>query len=114
MNRIQFNISSLRCMLFLFFALSCFSVANAQPIHSFIEVMVTPDRLDWTYELDERADFEIKVLRNGQLQAGIKASYEIGPEQMPAWKKGDIWLEHGEREEANEWLFENLKLNKKN
>lgn len=68
----------------------------AQPRRSVVEVLVSPDRLDWTYQLEQRADFKVKVLKNGQLIPGISVSYEIGPEQMPATKEGKLSLKNGE------------------
>ncbi len=82
--------------LLLFLLILTSSSILAQPRRSVVEVIVSPDRLDWTYKLEQRADFKVKVLKNGQPVPGISISYEFGPEQMPAVKKGNMELENGE------------------
>lgn len=71
------------------------SPARAQPRKSVVEVIVTPERLDWTYSLKQQADFKVQILKNGQAIPGISASYEIGPEQMPAVEEGTVELKDG-------------------
>ena len=68
---------------------------HAQPRHSRVQVIVTPEEADWTYETGERADFLVQVLRDGQTVPGVKISYSIGMEQMPAEKTGEETLSKG-------------------
>lgn len=71
------------------------SWAFAQPSQSLVDVIVTPGRQDWTYKTGQRADFEVQILKNGQLLPGVSISYRIGPEQMPPEKEGARSLPEG-------------------
>jgi len=66
--------------------------AQAQPNRSYIEVFVSPEHPDWTYKLGERADFNIKVLKNGLPVSNAVISYSYGLEQLPAMKSGEVKL----------------------
>jgi len=70
-------------------------LAFSQPSQKLIKVLVTPTHSDWTYELGEKADFEIQVLKNGQLIPDISIRYEIGLEQLSATIKETQLLKHG-------------------
>jgi cephalosporin-C deacetylase-like acetyl esterase len=85
---------SLKPAVFFLYVLSCFAI-YAQPAVQRVEVVVTPIRTDWTYKLGDRADFEVKVMMNGQLVPGAKVEYQIGPEQMPVVKTGKETLAEG-------------------
>jgi cephalosporin-C deacetylase-like acetyl esterase len=71
------------------------TLVQAQPARKVVEVVVAPEHADWTYKPGERADFKVQILRNGLPVSGIKATYEIGPEQMPAVKTGELELKDG-------------------
>ncbi len=71
-------------------------LAVGQPSQKLIEVQVSPTNTDWTYQLGEKVDFEIQILKNGQLIPNIKIRYEIGAEQMPATLKSEKILKNGE------------------
>ncbi|MEH0152608.1 acetylxylan esterase [Limibacter armeniacum] len=73
----------LRKYFFLLAIILSFYAAYAQPSKKLIEVIVTPDRNDWQYQLGERADFQVMILKNGQPLKNIEITYEIGHEQMP-------------------------------
>ncbi|SHJ04378.1 Cephalosporin-C deacetylase [Tangfeifania diversioriginum] len=69
--------------------------SNAQPSKQLVQVIVTPDRADWTYEKGDRAEFEIQVLKNNVPLDGVEVTYRIQPEQMSAWDKGRVTLKKG-------------------
>jgi hypothetical protein len=68
---------------------------SAQPARHLIQVVVTPDRADWTYPEGGRAEFTITVLRNNVPLDGIEVSYNIQPEQMKAIEDGKLTLKKG-------------------
>lgn len=86
--------SSIKVLLILC-CLSQVTMLSAQPRRSVVEVIVSPDQLDWTYKLEQRVDFNVEVLKNGQPIPGISISYEVGPEQMPATQEGNLVLKNG-------------------
>ena len=46
------------------------------------QVLVSPDRADWTYQPGEKVNFTIEVRYDGQLLQGAVVSYQIGPEKF--------------------------------
>ncbi|HVW62151.1 MAG TPA: hypothetical protein VHC48_19005, partial [Puia sp.] len=58
--------------------------AHAQPAERQIRVTVIPDHADWTYRVGETPEFTISITRHNEPVKGIRVSYEIGPEKMPA------------------------------
>jgi cephalosporin-C deacetylase len=80
--------------LFSFILALVFSLSlNAQPRKELVQVIVTPDHADWTYEKGERAAFSITVLRNNVPLKGIEINYVIQPELVDVWKEGSLILE---------------------
>ncbi|MFY0654887.1 MAG: acetylxylan esterase [Cyclobacteriaceae bacterium] len=69
--------------------------AKAQPSKKLVEVVVTPTKTDWTYKLGERADFNIQILRHGQVMRGVKVKYSVGYEKMPVEIEETIELAKG-------------------
>ena len=67
----------------------------AQPARQLVQVVVTPDKADWTYNTGDRAEFAIQVLRNNVPLDGIEVSYTIQPEQMKAVEEGKLTLKKG-------------------
>jgi len=67
----------------------------AQPKRQLVEVIVTPDKADWTYEVGERAEFTITVYRNYVPLEGIEVSYKIQPELVEIWDEGVLTLKDG-------------------
>lgn len=53
-----------------------------------LKVEVVPDRPNWTYAVGDNAKFVVRVTRDGLIVPGVKLSYEIGFEKMPAAKAG--------------------------
>jgi len=62
----------------------------AQPRRELIKVLVAPDHADWTYELGERAEFAISVLRNNVPMEGVEIKWTIGPEKVEVQEQGTI------------------------
>lgn len=58
--------------------------AFAQARLAAVQVVVAPDRADWTYQTGQPAKFTISVLADNNPLAGATVSYKVGPEQMPA------------------------------
>lgn len=80
--------------LLLVFAL-CFH-ALPQPRKALVQVIVTPDRADWTYTKGERAEFKLSALKNNVPLDGIELNYRIGPEMVESWEEGTVTLKKGE------------------
>ncbi|MDX8339629.1 acetylxylan esterase [Draconibacterium sp. IB214405] len=68
---------------------------NAQPAKELIQVIVSPDHADWTYETGEKAVFTISVLRNSVPLDGIEVNFRIQPEKMDGWEEGTVKLKDG-------------------
>lgn len=68
----------------------------AQPAQPLVQVIVSPDRADWTYEKGEQAKFKICVLKNKVPIEGIDVAYSIGPEMMTPWEEKSVTLKTGE------------------
>jgi cephalosporin-C deacetylase-like acetyl esterase len=64
----------------------------AQPSRELVKVIVTPNHSDWTYEIGERAEFSITVLRNNVPLNGIEINYVIQPELVEIWDEGMLIL----------------------
>ncbi len=68
---------------------------DAQPSKKLIQIIVSPDKPDWTYQTGERAEFTISVLRNSVPLDGIDVDYKIQPEKMATWEEGTVKLKDG-------------------
>ncbi|MGK6350852.1 acetylxylan esterase [Parapedobacter sp. DT-150] len=89
MNRLSFvRTVALACGL-LFFSLSTFS--QSRPPHP-IQVLVSPDKPDWTYAPGEEATFTIRVLKHQVPMDDVEVSYAIGLEKMPPSNQGTLRL----------------------
>ncbi len=64
---------------------------TAQPSKQLVEVIVSPNHADWTYEIGEQAEFSINVLRNQVPIEGVKIAYKI--ETDPGYREVKIWDE---------------------
>ena len=78
------------CTLFL-----CLGIVNAQPARRLVNVIVSPDRVDWKYSVNERVTFDIEVYKDNVLMKNVTVDYEIGPEFFPTEKKENIELKDG-------------------
>lgn len=72
-----------------------FQLAIAQPARRLVEVIVAPDRTDWTYQPGEKVKFNISVLQGGNPVAGAVLRYEVGPERMTPTTKEAKTLANG-------------------
>lgn len=63
-----------------------------------IKVIISPDRKDWTYKVNETVKFSVQVLKFGNLMENITVDYETGPETMPDIKKEGVVLKTGKTE----------------
>jgi len=81
----------------LLFLFSFYAVMNleAQPSKKMVEVIVSPDHSNWTYETGERAIFTISVFRNSVPLDDIEVNYRIQPEKMEVWEEGTVKLKDG-------------------
>lgn len=67
----------------------------AQPARQLVQVVVTPDKADWTYNTGERAEFTVQVLRNYVPLDGVEVNYTIQPELMKSMEEGKVTLKKG-------------------
>ncbi|MFC2124795.1 acetylxylan esterase [Bacteroidota bacterium] len=63
---------------------------HAQPREKYVKVIVSPDHSDWLYKTDEKVNFRVKILKDGNPVTGIMVHYEIKPEMMETIKSGDV------------------------
>jgi len=68
-------------LLNIFLWLSILSI-HAQPVRRNIEVIVAPDRDDWTYKVGDKVQFTISVMQNGNLVKNASVRYEVGLEKL--------------------------------
>jgi len=61
-----------------------------------IRVVVSPDHPDWTYRLNEKCTFTVRVLKAQNLLPDVKVDYELGPEMYPTEIKKGVVLKGGE------------------
>ncbi|MGB7394034.1 MAG: acetylxylan esterase [Pricia sp.] len=64
---------------------------QAQPSQQLVEVIVSPNHTDWTYDVGEQAEFSIDILRNNVPLEGIKIDYKI--EIDPGYREVEVWDE---------------------
>lgn len=82
-------------ILSLFFCLLCTLLLSAQIRGNEIRVMVSPDRADWKYGLNEKCTFTVRVLKAQNLLPGVTVDYELGPEMYPIETKTGVVLKDG-------------------
>ncbi len=70
----------------------------SQPSKTPIEVIVSMDHQNWTYQLGEKVKFNVQVLEHGNPVKDAKIKYEIGPERMEPTKEESISLKDGKAE----------------
>jgi cephalosporin-C deacetylase len=68
---------------------------NAPAPLKMISFVLTPDAADWNYKTDQNASVQISAYRFGVPVSNANITYEIGPEQLPAEKKGSLVLKNG-------------------
>lgn len=82
-------------ILSLFFCLLCTLLVSAQIRGNEIRVMVSPDRADWKYGLNEKCTFTVRVLKAQNLLPDVTVDYELGPEMYPTETKTGVVLKDG-------------------
>ena len=69
---------------------------SAQPSKQLVEVIVSPNHPDWTYDIGEQVEFSITVLRNNVPIEGIEIHYKIetdpGYREVKLWEEGKLFL----------------------
>lgn len=81
---------------FLLILLCCSLTQMAQIRGNQISVMVSPDHLDWNYELNEECTFTVRVFDAQNLLPGVRVDYVVGPEMYPVEVKKGVVLKNGE------------------
>ncbi len=76
-------------------ALLCCIVLQAQIRGQEIRVVVSPDRADWVYGLNEKCTFTIRVVKAQNVLPGAVIDYELGPEMYPTETKTGVVLKDG-------------------
>ncbi len=92
MNRIYFIRFSTIFICFLFASLMGLAQSRTNQL---IQVLVTPDKADWNYNLGEEVSFKATVLKHHVPIENAEVSYTIGLEKMPAMQSGSINLKTG-------------------
>ncbi len=85
----------IRLLIFVLLIAGICSQSFAQPARQRVQVVVSPDRSDWTYDKGDRAEFQISVLQNNVPLDGIEVNYRINPEKMENWEEGTVTLKKG-------------------
>ncbi len=67
----------------------------AQPSKKLVEVQVAPTRSDWIYQVGDKVDFEVRIIKNGQLLTDSEIRYQVGLEKMPPATEGNQKLKDG-------------------
>lgn len=92
MNRLSFIRVAISVCVLSFLSLATFS--QSRPPHP-IQVLVSPDKPDWTYAPGEEATFTIRILKHQVPMEDVEISYTIGLEKMPPSARGTLRLKGG-------------------
>lgn len=84
-----------RLLSLLLFIISASSYLLGQPVQQYVQVIVAPERADWTYKTGETARFNISVFKDGVPLKDAIVSYEIGPEKQKPTKTETKTLTNG-------------------
>ncbi len=68
---------------------------NAPAPLKLVDFVLTPGAKDWNYKLNQTASVDVQVLKFGVPLENVSITYEIGPEMLPADKKGTLTLKNG-------------------
>lgn len=93
MNRFSFIkvLTALCCCVFI----SLTSFSQTPRLTHAIQVLVSPDKPDWTYAPNEEAMFKIQVLQHQVPLTDVEVSYAVGPEKMQPTDQGKLKLKNG-------------------
>ncbi|WP_339713532.1 acetylxylan esterase [uncultured Kriegella sp.] len=64
---------------------------KAQPRQELVEVIVTPNHADWTYNIGDQAEFSISVYKHNVPLEDIEVNYTVQPD--PGYRSTTIWDE---------------------
>jgi cephalosporin-C deacetylase len=67
----------------------------AQPTQQYVQVIVAPEKADWTYKSGEAVKFQISVFKDGVPLKGAVVSYEIGLEKLKPTRTETKTLSNG-------------------
>ena len=67
----------------------------AQTAQKLVNVVVSPDRIDWKCKAKEEVKFTVQVFKNENLLKDVVVDYELGPEYFPTVVKKDVRLADG-------------------
>lgn len=87
--------NNLKALLF-FIILTTVSHLSAQIRGNNIVVSVMPNHADWNYEVGEKAQFQVSVLKSGTLLPNVSVDIEAGPVMFPDQHKKQVKLNKGE------------------
>lgn len=92
MNRHHFFRCAVAACGLLFLSLTI--IAQSRPPHP-IQVLVSPDKPDWTYKPGEEATFTVRILKHQVPVEDAEVSFAVGPEKMAPVNEGRIKLKGG-------------------
>ena len=75
--------------------LLCVGAAHGQIRGNEVRVVVSPDHSDWSYSLNEKCTFTVRVVKAQNLLPDVTVDYELGPEMYPTKKKEGVVLKDG-------------------
>ena len=98
--KLKINIAFVAALLFNFYL-------SAQPSKQLVEVIISPDHSDWTYDIGEQAVFSINVLKNKVPLTGVEVKYTLGPDAgyrtLPFWDEGTLSLKSNTKVKAKKF-----------
>src|SRR5690606_36419959 len=92
MNRLTFLRALAATYVLLFLSLFTFAQSRSNQL---IQVVVSPDKPDWTYAPGDEVNFFVTVLQHQVLMENAEVSYAIGLEKMPPMQSGKTTLKLG-------------------
>ena len=81
-----------RSVFYLIFLIVNILNVEAQPRVELVNIVISPDHDNWTYQVGEQAIFNVNVYKYGIPLADINVRYEIRPEKLDAVKEGTLQL----------------------
>jgi cephalosporin-C deacetylase-like acetyl esterase len=94
----MFNVVTPKRVALAIIVILCMAVAgavHAQPQLTTVQVVVVPDKADWTYKNGEKVSFTATVRQYGNLLDGVDVRYEVREEKMKPLKSGTARLKNG-------------------
>ncbi len=82
------RLTSIFCVMYIML-LACPAFSQSRTADP-VQVLVTPNKSDWTYQLGEKASFNVTVLTHQVPIEGAEVRYEIGLEKMKPSQQGTV------------------------